>query len=228
MKKFNSGAVLAGISVLTILLFLSSCTTDRSFYSTRVVDRKDHKTFSLALSHRLKAKNDFARNRQVEILENALVQSNQISVTDPVAVATPATSPAVDIASVDNKLFVNPVNERLSKRISDLYKSETDVKSFRKAYKEIKKEQVAKFVKRVNKTAEPIIQNVPNADKPGFSIASFVLSIVGLIVAAIPCGLLAIIFGAVGMKKGMKGLAIAGLIIGIVDVVLGLLIVSSM
>jgi hypothetical protein len=66
------------------------------------------------------------------------------------------------------------------------------------------------------------------------SIIGFIASIIGLIILAIPMGIIAIIFSAIGLKKtsssGKKGrgLAIAGLIIGIIDVLLGLVIVASM
>jgi len=70
-----------------------------------------------------------------------------------------------------------------------------------------------------------------NEGKKGFSIASLVLGLVGIIVAAIPCGILAIIFGISGMKKAGRGMAIAGLVLGIIDVVGGLInvfLISSM
>jgi len=67
----------------------------------------------------------------------------------------------------------------------------------------------------------------------GKSITGFVLSLVGILVAAIPCGIIGLVFSALGMKdaeineyKG-KGLAISGLIISIIDIVLGLIIVIA-
>jgi len=61
----------------------------------------------------------------------------------------------------------------------------------------------------------------------GLSLAGFIAGIVGLIVAGIPLGAVAIILSAVGLFKIKnnpgkymgKGLAIAGLIVGIVDIV---------
>ena len=56
----------------------------------------------------------------------------------------------------------------------------------------------------------------------GLSITSFILSIASIIcifinsILAIICSILAIIFGAIGRKKGSKGLGTAGMIIGIV------------
>lgn len=62
----------------------------------------------------------------------------------------------------------------------------------------------------------------PVEEKKGLSIASMVLGLVGLFLFAIPCGILAIIFALVGKKKGGKGFATAGLVLGIIDVAWGL------
>jgi len=63
--------------------------------------------------------------------------------------------------------------------------------------------------------------------KGGFGIASLVLGILGLFVGGIPLGILAIIFGAVGLSKNQK-FSLAGLILGIIDFVVGLIIVIAM
>lgn len=63
----------------------------------------------------------------------------------------------------------------------------------------------------------------PIEEKKGLSIASMVLGLVGLVIFAVPCGILAIIFSIIGKKKGGKGFATAGLILGIIDVAFGLL-----
>ncbi|MFO8013372.1 MAG: DUF4190 domain-containing protein [Phycisphaerae bacterium] len=67
----------------------------------------------------------------------------------------------------------------------------------------------------------------PQANEPktsGMAIASFVLSLCGFFCAGMILGTLAVIFGGVALSKingdpqlGGKGLAIAGLVIGIVD-----------
>ena len=63
-----------------------------------------------------------------------------------------------------------------------------------------------------------VVVNGQKKETKGFSIASLVLGIVGIFIFAIPCGILAIIFGIIGRKKGGKGMALAGLILGIIDV----------
>lgn len=69
----------------------------------------------------------------------------------------------------------------------------------------------------------------------GFAIAGFVVSLVGLFILGIPLGILAIVFSGIAMAKISKhrdtqkgmGLAIAGLVIGIVDII-GAIIFASM
>ena len=59
----------------------------------------------------------------------------------------------------------------------------------------------------------------------GWGIAAIACGFVGLFVAPLLLGPLAIIFGAIGLKKDLKGLAIAGLILGILELlIIGLLI----
>ena len=62
----------------------------------------------------------------------------------------------------------------------------------------------------------------------GKAIAGFVLSLVGVLVLALPCGIIGLVFSALGMsdvkRKSLRGngLAIAGLVISIVDIVFGI------
>jgi hypothetical protein len=57
------------------------------------------------------------------------------------------------------------------------------------------------------------------SDTAGWGIAAFACSFVGLFVLGILFGILGIVFGAIGINKSLKGLAIAGLILGVVDVI---------
>jgi uncharacterized membrane protein YkgB len=66
------------------------------------------------------------------------------------------------------------------------------------------------------------------SESAGFGIAALILGITGLVILGIVCGILAIVFGIIGMKRRLKGLAIAGLTLGIIDVVGVLLFLASM
>ena len=89
-------------------------------------------------------------------------------------------------------------------------------------------------VENVEKTAEENSATIPtpkeNVEKKfsGKGIAGFVLSLVGILIAAIPCGVLGLIFSALGFndtetkKLRGKGLYISGLVVSIVDIVIGI------
>lgn len=67
----------------------------------------------------------------------------------------------------------------------------------------------------------------------GLSIASMVLGIVAVVFCcvayiAIPCAILAIIFGIIGKKRDGKGMAITGLVLGIVAIVLYILALAGL
>ena len=64
-----------------------------------------------------------------------------------------------------------------------------------------------------------VVKEEPAKDKKGFSIASLVLGIVAIVLCclwyiSIPCGILAIVFGILGIKSSKKGMSIAGLTTG--------------
>lgn len=68
----------------------------------------------------------------------------------------------------------------------------------------------------------------------GLAITGFVCSLVGLFVFGIVLGLLGIIFGAIGLGRAVrdpgtwkgKGMAIASLVIGVVDVVVAIVLLA--
>ena len=75
-----------------------------------------------------------------------------------------------------------------------------------------------------------VVVEEPKKDRKGFCIASMVLGIVALVFfciwyVSIPCAILAIIFGVLGIKSTGKGMAIAGLITGSIGLVVSILII---
>ena len=69
-------------------------------------------------------------------------------------------------------------------------------------------------------------QQTPDVKKNNSSaLTSFIVSLVGLLVAGIPCGVVAIVAGAMGLKtfnpetQKNKWMAIFGLVLGIIDIV---------
>lgn len=62
----------------------------------------------------------------------------------------------------------------------------------------------------------------------GFAIVSFIAGILGLLIAGIPLGIVAVVFGAIGLKRNLRGLAVAGIILGFIDIVGALIVISSL
>ena len=67
-------------------------------------------------------------------------------------------------------------------------------------------------------------------ESKGLSIAAMVLGIVSLCMlclwyVSIPCAILAVIFGLVGRKKGGKGMAITGLVLGVIALTFDIVII---
>ena len=117
-------------------------------------------------------------------------------------------------------------NENLNEIKPEITKHEfrkvikTEVKSLRKEYMELNKFQSS------------------GRKASGFSTASFVLGMVGTIpvlALGLPFGILAILFGVIALarykknpEEKLKGLAIAGIIIGIIDIYFGIITLMSL
>lgn len=77
-----------------------------------------------------------------------------------------------------------------------------------------------------NNNVNTVHNNQPTTKANGLAIASFVVSLVGLLIFGLPCGIISLSMGITALKrikifpemKG-RGLAIAGIVIGSVDIV---------
>lgn len=91
------------------------------------------------------------------------------------------------------------------------------------------------FCKNCGNAINPntVVSNVPEKKSVGLSVASMVLGIVSLLLSccvyylSIPCALLAIILGGASIsgKKGGKGMAIAGIVTGIISLVPAIIVI---
>jgi len=117
-------------------------------------------------------------------------------------------------------------------QISTLNKAQLEQRLGRKLT--IKEKLGVAIVKRQLKKNKPNKINAPTRTD-GFAIAGFVCSLVSLFILGIPLGILGVIFSAVGMgrvnnsegKLKGRGMAIAGLVIGIVGLAVVLIFLSS-
>ena len=60
----------------------------------------------------------------------------------------------------------------------------------------------------------------------GFAIVSLICSLVGLLFYGLIFGIIAVIFGLLGLNSKRSGLAVAGLVIGTIDIVVVLFFAS--
>lgn len=99
--------------------------------------------------------------------------------------------------------------------------------------KEIVEIEKVNNTEETKKEATAKVVEDPKKEKKGFCIASLVLGIVALVFfclwyISIPCGILAIIFGILGIKSMNRGMAIAGLITGSIGLVISTLIIIAL
>ena len=61
------------------------------------------------------------------------------------------------------------------------------------------------------------------------AIVGFVISLVGILIAAVPCGIIGLVFSSLGIRDAQvrryrgNGLAISGLVISIIDIIIGII-----
>lgn len=84
-------------------------------------------------------------------------------------------------------------------------------------------------IKKMDNTEKTETPQTKREDKKGFSIASMVLGIISLVfcfvwIISIPCAILAIIFGILGIKSTGKGMSIAGLVTSGIGIILSFVI----
>ncbi len=94
---------------------------------------------------------------------------------------------------------------------------------------EIKEEQPVQKQDKSNNTTNTNF-NQESKDKKGFSIAALVLGIVAIALTCIwymslPCGILAIVFGVIGLKSSRRGMSISGIVTGIIGMIISVFII---
>ena len=75
-------------------------------------------------------------------------------------------------------------------------------------------------------SSTPVVSKAAPVASRGMVITGFVLSLVGLIVLAVPFGIASTVISAIARSRGARGMATAGLVIGIIDIVLGFVMIA--
>jgi len=211
---------------LTIMFVLSSCTMEKRVY------RSGYHTEWLTAKHR--GHNGNYKNGSLctpvqedssEQLDQTTVAATEQTTVEPDLIDdnTTSTNDGIDIvASVDNKQIILPKktkNDWLSKTTEKPKNDEEQKPTFKSEFK---------------KGAKMILANGDEPKTNGLALAGFICSLAGLFIFGFILGALAIIFSAIGLGKINKDsskwkgkeFAIAGLVIGIVDIVAWLIILA--
>ena len=87
-------------------------------------------------------------------------------------------------------------------------------------------------VNNVESEVNQATNTAPANDKKGFSISALVLGIIALVLCciwyvSIPCGIIALILGIIGLKSSKRGMSIAGIITGVIGMILSIVLVIA-
>ena len=196
---------------LAITLVLTSCTMEKRVYMSGYhIDWKNGKRNS--------NKQELVSNDNVKQTEQNQIVSVEQSENENTVDNSPTVTDDNITASADNQQIILPKKEKINLLSSHKVKT-ADEESFKSEFK---------------KGAKMILANADEPKTNGMALTGFICSLVGLFLFPFPFPFLAIIFSAIGLEKIKedptkwkgKKMAIAGLIIGIVEIVALLIILA--
>jgi hypothetical protein len=238
------------IFLFSIALLLNSCTVEKRVHMPGYHIEWNHSKGNVSQNksqsedritteeqHQTAFQEDNAAEEQV-ILKS--VQSeNNVEPTPQNVTITPEISSTLSSVECDNIILKN--GEAINAKVTEITDNEVKYKkchNLNGPTYSVSKSEVS-VIKYVNGTEETFPTDSSNPNKSsskaknanakveGFAIGGFIASIIGLFIAGIPLGLLAIIFGGISLArisnnqerfKG-KGLAITAIVIGAIDVI---------
>jgi hypothetical protein len=179
--------------------------TYRSFY-------KNNKPLPVATKHTQHGLQDIPFLISIKPVITHPVRPEFVSIEKAQSVFKPVNTPIWRSETVS---FLNPSEELTKKEYKKEIKEE--LKYIRKESRELNKAENS------------------GVKATGFAITSFILGVIGLFVFGIPLGILAVVFGGIALSRykknpneKLKGLAIAGLIIGIIAIIGAIIVLASM
>lgn len=211
--------------VLATLLALASC--NNSYHLTKSPDMKPVKEKAYVQKTK-KSKNNYKKSAKTTPSQTVLVEKQAVDKLKKKVeeVNNPIIVDAVDEKEIVNEVFTAKPKTTVLKEVS-VSKSKQWKPSEKKTQpiiNDVVDGPSKKVLKQQQRIAKKLSKKAPNnIQEPmdGMAVAGFVLSLVGIFVAGILCGILAIIFSGIalsrfnkGSTKRGKGLALAGLIIG--------------
>jgi hypothetical protein len=209
--KTAKNLVLLGI---VMSAFLSSCTMQKCVYSKGYyVDwfdgkskKENPKTTDKVSSDELNISCNQLSHEKKEVAQNEAIVTEKVD--ESMAVAS----------SEDNEVLIAQ-KDRSKSPVSESISASDDVSSFRNEFK----------------NGVGVIMSPPDDQRTnGMALAGFICSLVGLFIFGVVLGVLGIIFSAIGLGKIAKdssrwkgkGMAIAGLVVGVVDIILWIILLA--
>ena len=217
-KQFYFNSALA-----TVIIFLVACTSvNQVSTASKIQKRRYNSGYFVSNIFKTKHKNHASTKAISDTIlltkaENKEIQAN---IDNQLAQRTVVSQDIDD----KNQSIVTTVAEAITKSKTLYNPAKTsNIKQYLADKKAFKQQIQSKLI--LGEGAKKSSGGGKSSGGSGKSIASFVLGMVGLIIAGLICGTLAIIFGIIALNKGnsLKGLAIAGLILGILDVLLSII-----
>ncbi len=209
--KTVKNLVLLGI---VMSAFLSSCTMQKCVYSKGYyVDWFDGKskkmkpetTEKVAIAESNVSYTEMGNEKKDLAQIEMLVDENS---NEPIAVA-----------SIEDNEVLIAQKDRSKSPVSESISASDDVSSFRNEFK----------------NGVGVIMSPPDDQRTnGMALAGFICSLAGLFIFGVVLGVLGIIFSAIGLGKIAKdssrwkgkGMAIAGLVVGVVDIILWIILLA--
>jgi hypothetical protein len=135
------------------------------------------------------------------------------------AIVTEKVDESMAVASSEDNEVLIAQKDRSKSPVSESISASDDVSSFRNEFK----------------NGVGVIMSPPDDQRTnGMALAGFICSLVGLFIFGVVLGVLGIIFSAIGLGKIAKdssrwkgkGMAIAGLVVGVVDIILWIILLA--
>ena len=233
MKK----SLLFTLFAFVFVLFMNSCSVQKRYH------RKGFNLDWNQMAFAVKNKKQNNKNKSEVESEQNIVEQEVVSeklekkLKNTKVSETYIMNQTLDVASTNNSVIPKTHNES-SLVLENKLQSKNENAKAPKAKKKTKQGLIHKVItKRINKSIENIKTASSELKKPvkegetkfhWAALTGFITSLVGLFVSPIILGITAIVFSAIGLAaikrnpevyKG-KGFALAGLIVGVIDVVL--------
>ncbi len=215
------------IGFMAIAMVFGSCKSSHDLNSGGIVQKRKY-TKGYHINARI---NKSQKNKELQAASVFAAESTQ---NNSQHIQAYTNQPASEVKELSTRAVAPVKTAELANANASVKEKTEQTRETARMVVDVKKEMTVKASKNAVMPSQDVSQAVPRTT-PTSAVLSFIFGIVGLFVAAIVMGPLAIIFGIVGLSridsnpgiyKG-KGFAIVGLILGIISLVVILAFLST-